>query len=88
MAYYCFDLLTVTSVLCFSQPRVNGVSSTDPSVGWGAEDGFVFQKAYVEFFVCPRLMQRLLVRKVLFPAFVFRIFLEIFFLELFLEILF
>ena len=45
-----------------SQPRVNGVPSTDSSVGWGAEDGFVFQKAYVEFFVCPRLMQRLLVR--------------------------
>ncbi|RHY89364.1 hypothetical protein DYB35_007802 [Aphanomyces astaci] len=42
-----------------SQPRINGAPSEDPSVGWGGKDGFVFQKAYVEFFVPPHLMQRL-----------------------------
>lgn len=41
-----------------SQPRVNGLPSTDPAVGWGGEDGFVFQKAYVEFFVSPRLLEK------------------------------
>ncbi|OQR96959.1 methylenetetrahydrofolate reductase [Achlya hypogyna] len=44
-----------------SQPRINGAPSEDPSVGWGGKGGFVFQKAYVEFFVPPHLMERLLV---------------------------
>lgn len=43
-----------------SQPRVNGASSSDPSVGWGGDDGYVFQKAYVEFFVAPELLAKLL----------------------------
>ncbi|RLO06115.1 hypothetical protein DYB28_002293 [Aphanomyces astaci] len=47
-----------------SQPRINGAPSEDPSVGWGGKDGFVFQKAYVEFFVPPHLMQRLVVRDI------------------------
>ena len=38
-------LLTINS-----QPRVNGVPSTDPALGWGSKGGFVYQKAYVEFF--------------------------------------
>ncbi len=25
-----------------SQPRVNGVKSTDPNFGWGPKDGYVF----------------------------------------------
>jgi methylenetetrahydrofolate reductase (NADPH) len=33
-----------------SQPRVNGASSSDPSVGWGGPGGYVYQKAYLEFF--------------------------------------
>jgi len=33
-----------------SQPRVNGVSSTDPTFGWGAANGYIYQKAYLEFF--------------------------------------
>ena len=33
-----------------SQPSVNCAPSTDPRVGWGAPGGFVFQKAYLEFF--------------------------------------
>lgn len=34
-----------------SQPAVNGVKSGDPVFGWGPENGFVFQKAFVELFV-------------------------------------
>ncbi len=33
-----------------SQPSVNCAPSTDPRVGWGIPGGFVFQKAYLEFF--------------------------------------
>ncbi|XP_071805205.1 methylenetetrahydrofolate reductase (NADPH)-like [Asterias amurensis] len=33
-----------------SQPSVNGVPSSDPVVGWGAPNGYVYQKAYLEFF--------------------------------------
>ncbi|KAK0061314.1 methylenetetrahydrofolate reductase-like isoform X1 [Biomphalaria pfeifferi] len=33
-----------------SQPRVNGASSTDPIVGWGSPNGYIYQKAYLEFF--------------------------------------
>eukprot|EP00182_Erythrolobus_australicus_P001332 CAMPEP_0185830232 /NCGR_PEP_ID=MMETSP1353-20130828/702_1 /TAXON_ID=1077150 /ORGANISM="Erythrolobus australicus, Strain CCMP3124" /LENGTH=627 /DNA_ID=CAMNT_0028528107 /DNA_START=33 /DNA_END=1916 /DNA_ORIENTATION=- len=33
-----------------SQPRVNGMRSSDPTHGWGAKGGFVYQKAYLEFF--------------------------------------
>uniref|UniRef100_A0A4W3HD41 Methylenetetrahydrofolate reductase (NADPH) n=1 Tax=Callorhinchus milii TaxID=7868 RepID=A0A4W3HD41_CALMI len=33
-----------------SQPNINAKSSTDPVVGWGPEGGYVFQKAYLEFF--------------------------------------
>ena len=37
-----------------SQPAVDGASSSDPVFGWGPKDtGFVFQKAFVEFF-CSR----------------------------------
>ncbi|KAL2262009.1 hypothetical protein VTK26DRAFT_2743 [Humicola hyalothermophila] len=35
-----------------SQPAVNGLRSEDPVFGWGPPNGFVFQKAFVEFF-CP-----------------------------------
>ncbi|CAM4672359.1 unnamed protein product [Caretta caretta] len=33
-----------------SQPNINGRPSTDPIVGWGPSGGYVFQKAYLEFF--------------------------------------
>ncbi|XP_077779155.1 methylenetetrahydrofolate reductase (NADPH)-like [Podarcis muralis] len=33
-----------------SQPNINGKPSTDPIVGWGPDGGYVFQKAYLEFF--------------------------------------
>ncbi|KAI0379897.1 MTHFR-domain-containing protein [Hypomontagnella monticulosa] len=34
-----------------SQPAVNGLKSSDPTFGWGPQQGFVFQKAFVEFFI-------------------------------------
>ncbi|SPO00628.1 probable MET12 - methylenetetrahydrofolate reductase [Cephalotrichum gorgonifer] len=34
-----------------SQPAVNGARSSDPTFGWGPANGFVFQKAFVEFFL-------------------------------------
>jgi len=33
-----------------SQPRVNAASSSDPALGWGGPGGYVYQKAYLEFF--------------------------------------
>ncbi|OAA66137.1 methylenetetrahydrofolate reductase 2 [Cordyceps fumosorosea ARSEF 2679] len=34
-----------------SQPAVDGARSADETFGWGPADGFVFQKAFVEFFL-------------------------------------
>jgi methylenetetrahydrofolate reductase (NADPH) len=34
-----------------SQPAVNGLRSNDETFGWGPANGFVFQKAFVEFFI-------------------------------------
>lgn len=34
-----------------SQPNVNGAPSGDSLVGWGSPDGYVYQKAYLEFFI-------------------------------------
>src|SRR5690606_33167373 len=36
-----------------SQPRVNGLPSHHPLFGWGPGGGYVYQKAYVEFFCSP-----------------------------------
>jgi len=33
-----------------SQPAINGVSSSDETVGWGPKAGYLFQKGFVEFF--------------------------------------
>lgn len=35
-----------------SQPRIFAVPSSDKIYGWGPPGGYVFQKAYLEFF-CP-----------------------------------
>lgn len=48
-------LLTINS-----QPQVNGADSSDPQVGWGGQDGFVYQKAYIEFFIENTKLPRLL----------------------------
>ncbi|KAJ7574444.1 methylenetetrahydrofolate reductase-domain-containing protein [Mycena floridula] len=43
-----------------SQPAVNGARSDDKVFGWGPSDGYVYQKAYLEFFVNPELLSLLL----------------------------
>jgi len=43
-----------------SQPRVNGVPSTDPKYGWGPKYGYVYQKAYYEFFVPREMLEPLI----------------------------
>ncbi|ONK61756.1 uncharacterized protein A4U43_C08F33250 [Asparagus officinalis] len=45
-----------------SQPAVNGEKSDSPSVGWGGPGGYVYQKAYLEFF-CSKEKLDLLVEK-------------------------
>uniref|UniRef100_A0A7S3Z0N0 methylenetetrahydrofolate reductase (NADH) n=1 Tax=Lotharella globosa TaxID=91324 RepID=A0A7S3Z0N0_9EUKA len=42
-----------------SQPRVNGARSDDEVVGWGDPDGYVYQKAYIEFFASPERIKSL-----------------------------
>ncbi len=48
-------LLTINS-----QPRVNAAPSDDPAVGWGGAGGYVYQKAYVEFFLSAEHLHTLL----------------------------
>lgn len=43
-----------------SQPAVNAKPSTDPVVGWGSKGGYVYQKAYLEFFASPLFVEKLL----------------------------
>ena len=45
-----------------SQPSVDGVRSDDPVHGWGPPNGYVYQKAYLEFFVSPEQLDSLLQR--------------------------
>ena len=42
-----------------SQPALNAVRSSDATFGWGPENGFVFQKAFVEFFLPSRDWEKL-----------------------------
>ncbi len=42
-----------------SQPKVNGVPSSDDKFGWGPKQGFVYQKAYYEFFIPKELLEPL-----------------------------
>ncbi|TNY18238.1 methylenetetrahydrofolate reductase [Rhodotorula diobovata] len=43
-----------------SQPRVDGASSDDLALGWGPMNGYVYQKAYLEFFCPPQHVAPLL----------------------------
>jgi len=43
-----------------SQPAVNGESSDHPLYGWGGRGGYVYQKAYVEFFTSPAHLQSIM----------------------------
>lgn len=39
-----------------SQPNVNAAPSTDPVAGWGRPGGYIFQKAYLEFFTSEEII--------------------------------
>ena len=43
-----------------SQPQVNGAPSNNKIVGWGPNNGYVYQKAYLEFFVSKEKLTALL----------------------------
>lgn len=45
-----------------SQPAVDGVSSDDAVHGWGPKHGYVYQKAYLEFFCAPDQLDKLIAR--------------------------
>lgn len=45
-----------------SQPAVNGASSQDKIYGWGPKNGYVYQKAFIEFFVSDQQVAELLAR--------------------------
>ncbi len=51
-----------------SQPRVNGVSSSDAAVGWGGAGGYVYQKAYLEFFCSPHILEKFAAAASQFPS--------------------
>lgn len=43
-----------------SQPRCNAVKSSDPKFGWGPDNGYVYQKAYIEVLIHPDIIHALL----------------------------
>lgn len=45
-----------------SQPAVNGAPSHDKVYGWGPAGGYVYQKAFIEFFVSDQQIDELLSR--------------------------
>ncbi|MCD7469447.1 Methylenetetrahydrofolate reductase 1 [Datura stramonium] len=50
-----------------SQPAVNAEKSDSPSVGWGGPGGYVYQKAYLEFFCSPEKLNTLVAKCKSFP---------------------
>nr|CAB3497720.1 unnamed protein product [Digitaria exilis] len=52
-----------------SQPAVNGEKSDSPTVGWGGPGGYVYQKAYLEFFCTEEKLGQLIKKiKEAFPS--------------------
>ncbi|KAJ3417218.1 hypothetical protein HDV05_006424 [Chytridiales sp. JEL 0842] len=45
-----------------SQPAVDGVPSSDRTFGWGPKNGFIYQKAYLEFFISPASLDKMIER--------------------------
>jgi len=50
-----------------SQPAINGVPSSHEKLGWGPQGGYVYQKAYLEFFVSPEGLKELVEVSAQFP---------------------
>lgn len=51
-----------------SQPAVNCAPSDHPSYGWGPSNGFVWQKAYIEFFCSPENLELLKAKFASYPS--------------------
>jgi methylenetetrahydrofolate reductase (NADPH) len=51
-----------------SQPNANAVPSDNKMLGWGDKNGFVFQKAYLEFFVSRKHERRLIETLAKYPS--------------------
>jgi len=51
-----------------SQPNANAIPSDDKILGWGDRNGFVFQKAYLEFFVSRKFERKLLETLAKYPS--------------------
>ena len=70
MLLCCKDTVRELNVLCMplTQPPVNGVSSEDPVYGWGPQGGYVYQKAYLEFFTSRQNVEILLMLLPRFPT--------------------
>ncbi|KAM0927934.1 hypothetical protein ACQ4PT_002164 [Festuca glaucescens] len=51
-----------------SQPAVNAEKSDSPSVGWGGPGGYVYQKAYAEFFCAKEKLDQLIEKSKAFPS--------------------
>lgn len=54
-----------------SQPAVNGERSDSSSVGWGGPGGYVYQKAYLEFFCSPEKLNALVDKSKALPFITF-----------------
>ncbi|GAQ85933.1 methylenetetrahydrofolate reductase [Klebsormidium nitens] len=51
-----------------SQPAVNAEPSDTPGIGWGRPGGYIYQKAYVEFFTSPERLQAIISKMPGFPS--------------------
>lgn len=56
-------LLTINS-----QPAVNAAPSSDATFGWGADGGYVYQKAYVEFFAPDSVVEAIFAAAPSYPS--------------------
>ncbi|KAF2484958.1 methylenetetrahydrofolate reductase-domain-containing protein [Neohortaea acidophila] len=45
-----------------SQPAVDGAKSSDPVFGWGPRNGYVYQKAYLELLITPKIIETVIER--------------------------
>jgi len=50
-----------------SQPSIDGIPSNDRVFGWGPKNGFIYQKAYLEFFVSPEVLAQLIAKIEKYP---------------------
>jgi len=63
-----FDLNKRGVLTINSQPNANAVPSDDKILGWGDKNGFVFQKAYLEFFISRKHERKLLETLAKYPS--------------------